>query len=68
MARPIGITDEAINDLIGFLDCHEDDIAIGINDFSSLRSVFEFYMGRKAETMDHLGRVIIDGKRTKTNG
>lgn len=43
-----GITER---ELIRWLQCHEDDIARGIEDFDDLRNVYEAYMGKPAQMM-----------------
>jgi hypothetical protein len=42
---------------------HEDDIAFGMNDFDELRHPFEVLIGRQAESKDHNGIKVINGKR-----
>jgi hypothetical protein len=37
---------QAANDLIDYLEAHEDDIACGINDFGSLKILFEDILQR----------------------
>jgi hypothetical protein len=42
---------------------HESDIAFGTNDFDELRFPFVVLIGRQAETKDHNGIKVINGKR-----
>lgn len=39
---------QATTDLMSWLEAHEDDIALGINDFGALKPVFFFTVGRQA--------------------
>ena len=57
------IKDSALNTIKDYMLCHEDDIAFGINDFDDLRHPFEVLIGRQAETKDHNGIKVINGKR-----
>lgn len=50
--------DKASEDLRSFLDFHEDDIAIGINDFGELKSVFKKELGRDAEWINPKTKVV----------
>jgi len=45
----IGLMNRAAKDLTSYLESHEDEIAIGINDFGELKSVFKKEFGRDAE-------------------
>ena len=54
---------KALDLLAEYMKNNEDDIAFGIDGFSELREPFELFFGKKAKSTDHLGRVVIDGKR-----
>ena len=47
----VGLTDafQAWGDLRSYLEAHECDIAVGVDDFDSLRLLFRVVLGRKAE-------------------
>jgi hypothetical protein len=57
------VKDGAIDMLKSYMLSHEDDIAFGINDFDELRHPFEVLIGRQAESKDHNGIKVINGKR-----
>ena len=59
------IKDVAINMLKNYMLSHEDDIALGTDDFDELRHPFEVLICRQAESKDHDGNKIIDGKRVE---
>lgn len=49
MTTELVIDDEALEDLIEFLEYHEEDIADRINDFGDLKAIFIEIMTREPE-------------------
>ncbi|MFQ3208764.1 MAG: hypothetical protein ACI9HU_000243 [Colwellia sp.] len=67
MAIDAVIKDGAIDILKDYMLSHEDDIAFGINDFDNLRYPFEILIGKQAESKDHNGVKVINGKRLRND-
>lgn len=53
---------EALESLDAYLLAHEADIAFQINDFEALSPIFVCRFFREAQSTDHLGRTVINGK------
>jgi hypothetical protein len=54
------LSESSVTELIEYLLFHEDDIAYGINDFSGLRGVFVWLIGRAPEKEFDCGKAELE--------